>query len=81
MDSTTHITCRNCGSQWRRDFDVPMFHFQPLLVENTMTTPKEISLAGRDMEYCPKCPLPGVDDAMQRGDSRTGDEMYRGDKQ
>lgn len=71
-DTPDVIHCQNCGAAWPLDAAIPaMFYFQPHTdAENKVGQPDQIDLTGSDLVKCPKCPLPRLDKAMYRGDSR-----------
>jgi hypothetical protein len=80
MNSTTHLLCHNCGALWDRADHIPRFRLEPIIEGLNMVSVAELSLAGRDITHCPKCPIEG-DLPFQKGDSRLGDDMYKGDKE
>lgn len=69
------MTCTNCGSQWDTETTPRMAFFNnrnPTL-SAAMTSPAEILAAGKAITFCPRCPMPRLDEAMKRDFSGGGD--------
>lgn len=65
------MTCLNCGAQWDTETTPAMWRFRSgALGGSTYVSPKSIQIAGQEIEHCPKCPDPRLDDAMKTGTDR-----------
>ncbi len=68
------MTCAKCGAQWDTASTPPMAFFNSSSPDpRNAVSPADLLAAGEDIIFCPKCPMPRLDDAMKRGD-RKGDD-------
>ena len=71
------IQCTNCGSQYLDTDQYSAYYFESAsFPRGSYTSPAAIVAAGEAMLFCPRCPLPHLDEVMKTGDDRTtaGDE-------
>jgi hypothetical protein len=61
-----NLQCKNCGALWDTASTAPMAFFnspRPSFV--ALKSPAEILAAGEEITFCPKCPMPRLDEAMK----------------